>query len=350
MDLLEDLCSPIPILLAVLSLILYKWITRNQHYFSERDIPHERPTILFGNLGKLVCQKISFNDVILRLYNQFPEEKLIGVYELMNPITMIRDPELIKQIGVKDFDHFVNHRTPIDDDADPLFSRNLFSMKGDKWRDMRSTLSPAFTGSKMRSMFELVVNCAEDMKSFLLEQSETEEVVVEMKDLFTRFANDVIATCAFGIQVNSLKDRENEFFVMGSKVTDLSGLQSLKFFGFTNVPKLMKLMGISLFGKTIHGFFRRSVMGNIAYREEHNVQRPDMIQLLMQARQGKLVHSANDADDAKASDTFAVVQEVSDNRERVSNTRRGKIREFKALNPILINGNCFAFQCGRMMT
>lgn len=332
MDLIKDLGSPITFLVVVLLIVIYRWIARNNDYFLKRGIPHKKPNFLFGHMRKLVLAKCSFNDFIIDTYTHFPEEKVIGIYELMNPITMIRDPELIKQIGVKDFDHFVNHRTPLEDSADRLFTKNLFSMKGDKWRDMRSTLSPAFTGSKMRSMFELVVNCAEDMKSFLVEQSDKEKVVVEMKDLFTRFANDVIATSAFGIQVNSLKDPQNEFYTMGHKVTDFSGLQSLKFFGFTNAPKLMRALGISLFNEKVQNFFRRSVMGNIAYREEHNIYRPDMIQLLMQARKGKLTHSTNEAAGEKAdtSDTFAVVQEANENilKPSSANTKRGQIREF----------------------
>lgn len=309
MSVIEHLCSPLGVLLGGLLFILYKWITRNDLFFTKRGIPHRRPTFLFGSLRKMVLMQSSFNDVALELYSQFPEEKLSGVYELMNPITMLRDPELIKQIGVKDFQHFVNHRTPIDEHADPLFSRNLFSMKGEKWRDMRSTLSPAFTGSKMRSMFELVVNCSEQMKEFLLQKSLQEEQVVEMKELFTKFANDVIATCAFGIQVNSLKDPKNEFFEMGTRVTNFGGLRSLKFFAFINLPRIMKALGVTLFSRDTHEFFRRVVMDTISYRETNNVHRPDMIQLLMQAK-GDRLPQGTAAEKEDASDTFAVVQEV----------------------------------------
>lgn len=80
---------------------------------------------------------------------------------------LIRDPEIIKQVGVKDFDHFLDHRVKIDEVIEPMFGRNLFSLRGQKWRDMRATLSPAFTGSKMRSMFGLVTECAENLVNHL---------------------------------------------------------------------------------------------------------------------------------------------------------------------------------------
>ena len=43
---------------------------------------------------------------------------------------MLRDPELIKQIAIKDFDHFTNHKQIIPDGIDEIWSKNLFSLKG----------------------------------------------------------------------------------------------------------------------------------------------------------------------------------------------------------------------------
>jgi hypothetical protein len=41
---------------------------------------------------------------------------------------------------------------------------------GQRWRDMRATLSPVFTSSKMKTMFVLVSECSEQLIDFL-EQS-----------------------------------------------------------------------------------------------------------------------------------------------------------------------------------
>lgn len=49
---------------------------------------------------------------------------------------MVRDPKLIKQLAVKDFDYFMDHRTLINEDMDPLFGKALFSIKGQKWRGL----------------------------------------------------------------------------------------------------------------------------------------------------------------------------------------------------------------------
>jgi cytochrome P450 family 9 len=45
-------------------------------------------------------------------------------------MVMIKDIELLKKITIKDFEHFLDHRTMVDDKTDPFFGRNLFSLKG----------------------------------------------------------------------------------------------------------------------------------------------------------------------------------------------------------------------------
>lgn len=59
-------------------------------------------------------------------------------------------------------------------------------MQGDRWRQMRATLKKLTDTGK--------------------------RIDHEMKDLLTRYANDVIATCAFGVNVNSVEIPNNDFF------------------------------------------------------------------------------------------------------------------------------------------
>lgn len=120
----------------------------------------------------------------------------------------IRDPALIRQVLVSNFDHFIDHQNiTLDEKVDPLFGKSLFFLTGQKWRDMRSTLTPLFTGSKMRKMFQLVVDCAEEHSDILFNEakSNSKPFVPELKELFTRYTNDVIATAAFGIKVSRIK-------------------------------------------------------------------------------------------------------------------------------------------------
>lgn len=156
----------------------------------------------------------------------------------------------MKQICIKDFDHFVNHRTIFGDEEDNessknLFGASLFMMKDAKWKDMRSTLSPVFTGSKMRQMFQLMNEVAQETLEYVKKQPGVRTdagIDMNVKDFITRFTNDIIASTAFGLKVNSYTDENNEFYKMGKKVTTFTFIQNLKFMCYVNFRKIMKVI------------------------------------------------------------------------------------------------------------
>lgn len=89
---------------------------------------------------------------------------------------------------------------------------------------MRAILSPAFTGNKMRLMFGLVCESTNEFTETLntLKCENNERYVdndVELKDLFSRYATSIIATCAFGFKIDAVADRENEFFLSGKTIS-----------------------------------------------------------------------------------------------------------------------------------
>lgn len=141
-----------------------------------------------------------------------------GFFDLTVPLLMISDPELIKRITIKDFDHFVDHRQYLPPDCEPLMGKSLLFLNGDRWRDMRTTLSPAFTGNKIRRMFHLVAECSRYYSTVLLSEARQSKrpYVVEMKDLTMRYANDVIASTAFGIQVGLITNQHETLCILSS--------------------------------------------------------------------------------------------------------------------------------------
>ena len=59
-----------------------------------------------------------------------------GTMQFFQQILILRDPKLIKQIGVKDFDHFIDRRSFVGEGVDPLWSKNLFGLKGKTSKEM----------------------------------------------------------------------------------------------------------------------------------------------------------------------------------------------------------------------
>uniref|UniRef100_A0A1A9W7C0 Cytochrome P450 n=1 Tax=Glossina brevipalpis TaxID=37001 RepID=A0A1A9W7C0_9MUSC len=276
------------LLIALVLYIFYRWATANNDFFSKRGIPHKKPKILFGNMAGLALRRTSIIDLIVDLYNEH-DGQVYGIFDQRQPLLLIRDPELIKQITVKDFDHFVNHRTVFADDKDKnnLFGASLFLMKDSRWKDMRSTLSPAFTGSKMRQMFQLMNKVANDATDYLRQQQKEnpdQGLEIDLRNFVTRYSSDIVASTAFGIEVNSFENYNNEFYLMGKRVTTFTFVQNLKFFLYVHIAKFMKFFGFALFDKKATEYFMSLVLDAMKYRKDHNIIRPDMINMLMEAR------------------------------------------------------------------
>lgn len=144
---------------------------------------------------------------------------------------------------------------------------------------MRSTLSPAFTSAKMRHMFELVVECAEDMSKYIVaEAKDGKPVHWEMKELFSRYTSDVIASCAFGLKVNSLTDRSNEFFTIGTSSLNFSSVKvALRLLLIRTLPAIMRAIDFELFTAKTKHFFKSMVLDTMDEREKKLIHRPDMV-------------------------------------------------------------------------
>lgn len=64
---------------------------------------------------------------------------------------------------------------------------------------------------------------------------------VEVKDAFSRYTIDVIASTAYGLKINSLEEKNNEFFELGKLSVNFSFTQLLKFVLFLVFPNLSKV-------------------------------------------------------------------------------------------------------------
>jgi len=296
-------------LIPVAIYLFYKWATANYDFFEKQGIAFVKPLPGLGSNMGIFFKKKPFVQSLMELYNQFEDEKVFGAFEFRRPVVSIRDPKIVKHLAVKDFDHFSDHRVLIKEDIDPLVGKLLTSLTGQKWKDMRATLSPAFTGSKMRQMFDFVSEVGQQSAKAMSEDiTKGGENAFEFKALASKFTVDVIASCAFGIEVNSFTNPGNDFYRIAMKIANLNVMRQIAvFFGYMIMPQVMKKLGFYLLDKEMADFFHKATHETMKIREEKGIVRNDMINLLMQARKGQLAHT-KEAEE-KGAEGFATVQE-----------------------------------------
>ena len=89
---------------------------------------------------------------------------------------------------------------------------------------------------------------------------------------------------------------------------------ALKLAGYFICPKLMKVFGIKLLDKESYDFFQIALVEKMKTRERDGIVRNDMIQLMLEAKKGKLVYDNEDSN----ADEFATVEESHIGKSKVS--------------------------------
>ncbi|XP_031640704.1 probable cytochrome P450 9f2 [Contarinia nasturtii] len=322
------------LILTAIVFIAYTYYKRTQNlcaYFDERNLKYKSGLAGLQSFYSILFNKIDAFELSQSFYDAFPDESIYGVLDSTIRQYAVRDPEVYKKIAIKDFDHFEDHRAIFNENMDELFGNSLISMHGEKWRQMRATLSPAFTGSKMRQMFELVSECADEIvKYFQKKSANGEKINIEMKDFFSRYTNDVIATCAFGIKVNSYADPNNDFYANGKKILNFGGFfKTLKFFAIIIFPKITRGLKLKFFDPLVSNFFKNMILDTMKMRQNNKIHRPDMINMLMKVREGNLEQH----NDEKIQEGFATVDESD----------VGKFTVIRKWNDNEIVAQCFLF-------
>ena len=81
---------------------------------------------------------------------------MVGYHHFMAKHLMINDLDLVKQVFVKDFDHFTDRTVKIDFGSKYLNGMMFFGPGDDAWTQMRHAGSPAFTSGKLRHMSRII--------------------------------------------------------------------------------------------------------------------------------------------------------------------------------------------------
>ncbi|EEB16290.1 cytochrome P450, putative [Pediculus humanus corporis] len=285
--------------------LLYKLTTKNYNYWLKKGLKQTNPYPIVGDNGPMIFKTEDPLTNIKNLYDRF-KEKMSGMYIFMQPSLFIRDPEILKLVMIKDAEYFINRFNWIKN-TDPLLSKSLNLLQDEEWKTLRSVMTTVFTGAKMKDMFKFMDKCARQSVQHLEKQirnrsgkgkpegNDSNVLELELKEFFSRYGTDVIASTAFGLELNSFEDPNNQFFNIGTVIRKIfTSFPIFKMIFMLNFPKLTKALNITFFGDEINNFFYNIVDENIKNREEHNIVRKDVIHILMEARKSKNVNGNKD--------------------------------------------------------
>lgn len=273
------------VFLTVISSVLtvfYIFLKQKFTYWSNRQIDFEIPSFPFGNFTENVLQKKCTGIVLKDIYNKC-KGSVIGIYIVHCPVLLIKDLNLIKNILIKDFDHFMGRGMHTDKERDPL-SAHLFALPPKEWQPMRQKLSPTFSSGKIKAMFITAINCGENMKKYLNQEIKSGKKLFDMREIFARFTTDIITSVAFGIETDAISNPESIIRQHGSEILKPSVRNNFVFGLSLFAPSLFKIFKMKILLEKVEKYFINLVKETLEYRESNKIIRPDFLQLLIQLR------------------------------------------------------------------
>lgn len=287
-----------------LLIIIFFYCRGHFDYWKRKKIAHYGPSMILMVLFDQLRGRVDIGTIFRRWYSHHKGKgfRFFGSWNLLQPALVVIDLDLCKHILTKDFNHFVSREMGLV--THEYISKHLFSLEGREWKDMRTKLTPTFTSGKMKKMFVLMKKCAEQL------QEHIEEVVLlegdfDVKELCSRHTSDIIASCAFGLELNCIRDGESEFTRVGKLLIHPSSLLSavcnylfLKYFS-----SLARVLDVRSVDPSYTDLFTKLVKDTVEYRTKNDVDRNDFIDLMMRVNEGKC---SDEVDNLKSKDKESV--------------------------------------------
>jgi len=279
------------ILIGLLCLWFYHYCTKQFDEFKRRGIPYAKPSFPFGskNAKQALMGEISFFDTEKLLAdNEFKDEKVFGYFMMGQPTVVINDEELAKKVLIKDFDHFTDLR-PMGYDGKSKDAQIMMNMganlKGEKWKNVRSITSAAFSSGKLKIMHPHIVKCGEHLEGYIQKIVDKGEEI-EARDIASIFTIDSMATSGYGLELNSFDDPENTFRKMALTLVGAPGYGSAMDMAravfIMTAPSLAKLLGVPNFPTKPCLFLSDIIERTYRHRIKTGEKRNDIIGVIVE--------------------------------------------------------------------
>lgn len=272
--------SNIILVILIILAIAYQYIKYRFNYWKRKGIPYIEPEFPHGNAKGIGTTK-HLSTAILDFYKELKEQgKFGGIYLPWSPLLMVTDLDLLRHVFIKDFEYFPN-RGLYYNEKDDFISANLIKIEDERWKNLRNKLSPSFTSGKLKMMFQIIENVADSLIGHV-EDLRLNGKDVDIKDALDKFVVDIIGTCAFGIECNSLADPQSEFYKIRHKYVAQNNF--FQRFLRNSFPYLARKLHVVTTPPDVAHFYESIVRSTIDYREKNQVIRQDFMNLLIQMK------------------------------------------------------------------
>ncbi|XP_027330108.1 cytochrome P450 711A1-like isoform X2 [Abrus precatorius] len=189
-------------------------------YWGLRKVPGPPSLPLVGHLPLLAKYGPDVFSVLAKEYGP-----IYRFHMGRQPLILVADPELCKEVGIKKFKDIPNRSIPSPISASPLHQKGLFFTRDSRWSTMRNTILSVYQPSHLASLVPTMQSFIESTTQNL----DTPKDDIIFSNLSLRLATDVIGEAAFGVNFGLSKPHsvyESIKSVNNNNVRDNKGYDS----------------------------------------------------------------------------------------------------------------------------
>ncbi|XP_020658075.3 cytochrome P450 3A24 [Pogona vitticeps] len=259
------------------------------NFFKKLGIPGPRPLPFVGTFLEYRHGIIEFDVKCHQKYG-----KIWGIFDGRQPVLAVLDPTMIKTILVKEFyTHFTNHRNY---GLNGHLEASVFSAPDNKWKRIRTVLSPTFTSGRLKEMMPIILHYGELLVRNIQKRVENNELI-DTKAIFGAYSMDVTSSTAFSIDVDTINNPGDPFVKKVQKLCTSSLVNPLLILTavFPFLVPLLKKLNFTILSSSVMNFLM-SIVKKIKHqrRMSQHMGRVDFLQLMVDSQiSGDISDGAN---------------------------------------------------------
>ncbi|NXY41272.1 CP3AO protein, partial [Ceuthmochares aereus] len=257
--------------------------------FKKLGIPGPRPLPFLGTFLGYRQGILNFDQMCFEKYG-----KIWGFFDGRLPLLAVSDPILIKNILVKEcYTVFTNRRNM---GLNGSLDSSLFMAEDEKWRRIRTVLSPTFTSGKLKEMFPIINHYGERLVK-TIEKKVANDEFVTMKDIFGAYSMDVVTSTSFSVNMDSMGNPSDPFVTNIKKFLKFDILSPLFIFLvlFPFIIPLLDKMNVTVLPSDVMDFFT-DVFRKMKKERENgsSTDRVDFLQLMIDSQSSTSTETNSD--------------------------------------------------------
>ncbi|KAH8358473.1 hypothetical protein KR093_000447 [Drosophila rubida] len=271
--------------------LVYQYLTWNFGYWRKRKVPGPSPKPLTGNYPNMYTMKRNPFYDIKDVYSKYNKDyDMVGIFLGRSPQLLVLSPELAHRVFVTDFKSFHDNEmgNMVDEKSDFILANNLFTMKGEQWKQRRTDITPGLTMSRVKTVYPVTNEVCGKLNKYIRKQIRNgPQGGINGKDLSLCFTTEMVTDCVLGLSAQSFTDHPTPVMENIKNLFDQSWLFVINIVMYTMFPIIRNFRRLRFIPLSVEKFFVSLMQNAIDAREEQRAagkqfERVDFLDYILQ--------------------------------------------------------------------